>query len=75
MIMSMAIILQILLGYVVICMKCTLKLKSQTDLRQSPYMAILFRKIHNSYLFSFINFFIGILDFIVLIRIILFYFN
>ena len=44
MIMSMAIILQILLSYVVICINCTLKLKRQTDLRQSPYMAPLFRQ-------------------------------
>ena len=42
--MSMAKILQILLSYEVICIKCTLKLKSQTDLRQTLYMATLCRK-------------------------------
>ena len=37
MMMSMAIVLQIFLGCVVNCIRCILKLKSQTDLRQSPY--------------------------------------
>ena len=42
--MSMAKILQIVLSYKVIFIKCTLKLKSQTDLGKPPYMATLFRK-------------------------------
>ena len=37
MMMSMAIVLQIFLGCVVNCIRRILKLKSQTDLRQSPY--------------------------------------
>ena len=37
MMMSMAIVLQIFLGCVVICIRHILKLKSQADLRKSPY--------------------------------------
>ena len=42
--MSMAKILQIVLSYAVIFIKCTMKLKSQSDLGKPPYMATLFRK-------------------------------
>ena len=42
--MSIAKMLQILLSYEMIYIKSTLKLKSQTDLRQSLHMATLFRK-------------------------------
>ena len=47
--MSMAKILQILLSYEEICIcKCTLKLKSQTDLRKSLYMATYLLFLRNS---------------------------
>ena len=49
MMMSMAIVLQIFLSCVVICIERTLKPKTQTDLGQSPYgYLILENTAHNS---------------------------